>query len=200
MSWGTQLKLNILIASRCRSSCCLNGWLKHPAAHPHRLFVACELRVDFSFLFSLCVNGMPAVTRHVGLVFKTNDTTYIPTFWQPTLRDSYLGTYDTLSSAVYRTGGLLLACRKLPRCFFLIPRVVSEGPGRCGSCVWYSSVSCGDPRYTSDLFLSTQIRTEIRPPRKWPIHQKRCSALWAAHTSSGELCVTSWSSVARIRI
>jgi hypothetical protein len=56
------------------------------------LFVACELRVDFSFLFSLCVNAMPAVTRHFGLVHKTEDTTYIPTFCQPTLRDSYRGT------------------------------------------------------------------------------------------------------------
>jgi hypothetical protein len=39
------------------------------------------------------MDAMPAVTRHVGLVLKTNDTTYIPTFCQPTLRDSYLGTY-----------------------------------------------------------------------------------------------------------
>jgi hypothetical protein len=76
-----------------RPSCFLHGWLKHPAAHPHRLFVVCEPRVDFSFLFSLCVNAMAAVTRHVGLVLKTKDTTYIPTFCQPTSPDSYLGTY-----------------------------------------------------------------------------------------------------------
>ena len=125
---------------------------------------------------------MSAVTRHVGLVLKTNDMTCIPTICQPT---ATWGHTATLSSACYRTGGLPLAGRKLPQCFSLIPRIVSEGPGQCSCCDWYSSVSCGDPRYTSHLFLS----------RKWPIHQKRCS-LWAAQASGGEICVTVWSSVA----
>jgi hypothetical protein len=51
----------------------------------------------------------------------------------------------TLSSAGYRTGGLLLAGRKFPRCFSLIPRVVSERSWQCICCDWYTLVSCGDP-------------------------------------------------------
>lgn len=51
----------------------------------------------------------------------------------------------TLSSAGYRAGGLLLAGRKLQPYFSLIPRVVSKRSGQCICCVWYSSVSCGDP-------------------------------------------------------
>jgi hypothetical protein len=155
--------------------------------------------VDFSFLFSLCMDAMPAVSRRVGLVLKTNDTTYIPTFCKPTLHDSYLGTYRH-SSAGYRTGGLPLSCRKLPRCFSSIQRVVSEGPGQCSSCDWYSPVFCGHPWYIPDLLLSTQIRLKITPPRKWPIPQKRCSALWATRASGSELYVTIWNSVARTRL
>lgn len=160
MSWGTQLQAEhphiITLSTGCLPVSLTDDWITLPLIH-----------IDFSWhaswgwtfrFYSTCAwtpwKQSPAMSGWCSRRMTR------PTYPRSAIRHggtATLGHTATLSSAVYGTGGLLLAGQKLPRCFSLIPRVVSEGPGQCNCCDWYSSVSCGDLRYT--LICSSQRKT-----------------------------------------